>query len=112
MIALPGLTLSTVRAGIARKILLAFARYVGGGTLPNNFPDAGGKPGYNTVDVALRYFEAVRQYFATTQDTASLAKFLPLMDQTIRAQIAGRWRWLPGLRCGASPHLRRSRGGL
>src|SRR2546429_6758370 len=40
MIALPGLTLTTGRADIARKILLAFARYVDGGMLPNDFPDA------------------------------------------------------------------------
>jgi len=63
MIALP---LTTGRADIARKILLAFARHVDGGMLPNDFPDAGGQPEYNTVDEALWYFEAVRQYFAET----------------------------------------------
>src|SRR5207247_2702897 len=41
MIALPGLTLTTGRADIARKILLAFARYVDGGVRPNDFPYAG-----------------------------------------------------------------------
>src|SRR6266571_4349575 len=69
MIALPGLTLTTGRPEIARKILFAFARYVDGGMLPNDFPDAGGQPEYNTVDAALWYFEAVRQYFETTKDT-------------------------------------------
>src|SRR2546423_12013031 len=68
MIALPGLTLTTGRADVARQILLAFSRYVDSGMLPNNFPDASGKPEYNTVDAALWYFEAVRQYFAATQD--------------------------------------------
>ena len=72
MIALPGLALATGRADVARQILLAFASYVDGGMLPNNFPDAGGKPEYNTVDAALWYFEAVRQYFAATKDTATL----------------------------------------
>jgi predicted glycogen debranching enzyme len=71
MIALPGLTLTTGRADIAKKILLAFVRYVDRGMLPNNFPDAGGSPDYNTVDAALWFFEAVRQYFAATQDTAT-----------------------------------------
>ena len=54
MIALPGLTLATGRTSVARQILLAFSRYVDGGMLPNNFPDVGGQPEYNTVDAALR----------------------------------------------------------
>ena len=65
MIALPGLTLATGRADIATKILLAFARYVDGGMLPNNFPDAGGRPEYNTVDAALWFFEAVAAIFCS-----------------------------------------------
>ncbi len=89
MIALPGLTLTTGRADIARKILLAFARYVDGGMLPNNFPDAGGRPEYNTVDAALWFFEAVRQYFAATQDTATLRELFPVMTQMISAHLAG-----------------------
>jgi predicted glycogen debranching enzyme len=89
MIALPGLTLVTGRADIAKKILLAFARYADGGMLPNNFPDAGGKPDYNTVDAALWFFEAVRQYFAATQDRDTIAKLFPVMEQMINAHIAG-----------------------
>jgi predicted glycogen debranching enzyme len=89
MIALPGLTLTTGRADIARKILLAFTRYVDGGMLPNNFPDAGGRPEYNTVDAALWFFEAVRQYFAATQDTATLRELFPVMAQMISAHLAG-----------------------
>jgi len=96
MIALPGLTLTTGRAGVARQILLAFSRYVDGGMLPNNFPDAGpssvgvnSKPEYNTVDAALWYFEAIRQYFAVTQDTATLQKLFPVLASMIDAHIAG-----------------------
>jgi predicted glycogen debranching enzyme len=89
MVALPGLTLATGRADIARLILCAFAGYVDGGMLPNNFPDAGGKPGYNTVDAALWYFEAVRQYFAATQDTATLQKLFLVLAAMIDAHIAG-----------------------
>jgi predicted glycogen debranching enzyme len=89
MIALPGLTLANGRADIAKKILLSFARYVGGGMLPNNFPDAGGRPEYNTVDAALWFFEAVRQYFAATQDTDTLVKLFPVMAQMIDAHVAG-----------------------
>ena len=89
MIALPGLTLATGRTDIAKKILLSFARYIDGGMLPNNFPDAGGRPVYNTVDAGLWFFEAVRQYFAATQDTETLARLFPVMAQMIDAHVAG-----------------------
>ncbi len=89
MIALPGLTLATGRASVARQILLAFSRYVDGGMLPNNFPDAGGKPEYNTVDAALWYFEAVRQYFAAMQDSATIQKLFPILAGMIDAHLAG-----------------------
>ncbi|HYL84320.1 MAG TPA: amylo-alpha-1,6-glucosidase [Candidatus Angelobacter sp.] len=89
MIALPGLTLATGSPEIARKILFAFARYVDGGMLPNNFPDAGGKPEYNTVDAALWYFEAVRQYFEATKDAEAVSKLYPILRQIISAHISG-----------------------
>ncbi|HET9994004.1 MAG TPA: amylo-alpha-1,6-glucosidase [Candidatus Acidoferrum sp.] len=89
MIALPGLTLVTGRAEVAKKILLAFSRYVDGGMLPNNFPDAGGNPEYNTVDAALWYFEAIRQYFAATQDAATLQKLFPVLAGIIDAHLKG-----------------------
>jgi predicted glycogen debranching enzyme len=68
MIALPGLTLATGRADVARSILLEFAKHVNQGMLPNRFPDAGEEPEYNTVDAALWYFEAVRKYVEYTGD--------------------------------------------
>jgi len=89
MIALPGLTLETGRSDIAKTILQSFALYIDGGMLPNNFPDAGGRPEYNTVDAALWFFEAIRQYFAATQDTETLATLFPLMTQMIDAHVAG-----------------------
>jgi predicted glycogen debranching enzyme len=89
MIALPGLTLVTGRPEIARQILLAFADYVDGGMLPNNFPDAGGKPGYNTADAALWFFEALRQYFATSQDISTVQKLFPVLAGIISAHVKG-----------------------
>jgi len=89
MIALPGLTLATDRADVARRILLAFARYVDGGMLPNNFPDAAGAPQYNTIDAAMWYFEAVRQYFAATRDSATLQKLFPVLAGIVKAHVAG-----------------------
>ncbi len=89
MIALPGLTLATVRPDVARRILLAFARYVDAGMLPNNFPDAGGNPEYNTVDAALWYFEAARQYLAATDDTRTLQNLFPVLQGIINAHVDG-----------------------
>jgi predicted glycogen debranching enzyme len=89
MIALPGLTLTTGRPELARRILLAFARFANGGMLPNNFPDAGGSPEYNTVDAALWYFEAVRQYFSVTQDAVTLQKLFPVLAAMIEAHVLG-----------------------
>jgi predicted glycogen debranching enzyme len=89
MVALPGLALVTGRADVAKRILLAFAGYVDGGMLPNNFPDAGGKPEYNTVDAALWYFEAVRQCFDATHDTTTLEKLYPILAGMVDAHVAG-----------------------
>jgi predicted glycogen debranching enzyme len=68
MIALRGLTLATGRPGIARGILLEFAKSASEGMIPNRFPDAGEIPEYNTVDATLWYFEAVRAYIESTND--------------------------------------------
>jgi predicted glycogen debranching enzyme len=89
MIALPGLTLATGRPKVARKILESFARYIDAGMLPNNFPDQGGAPEYNTVDAALWYFEAVRQYVEATQDWASANKLFPALAGIIDAYVQG-----------------------
>jgi len=89
MISLRGLTLATGRPDVARRILLAFARYVDAGMLPNNFPDAAGAPQYNTVDAAMWYFEAVRQYVAATRDTATLQKLFPVLAGIVAAHVTG-----------------------
>ena len=95
MIALPGLTLVTGRFEIARDILLAFARNVDRGMLPNRFPDAGEAPEYNTVDATLWYFEAVRAYLAYTGEF-----------EFVRTQL------LPTLRDILDWHLRGTRYGI
>lgn len=69
MIAFPGLTLSTKRFEEAKQILLAFAKYVDRGMIPNRFPDEGETPEYNTVDATLWYFEAARAYAEASGDS-------------------------------------------
>jgi len=89
MIALPGLTLATGRAEVAKQILLAFSRYIDRGMLPNNFPNAGGSPEYNSVDAALWYFEAVRQYFTVTGDRTTLQELFPVLAGIVDAHVQG-----------------------
>ena len=89
MISLPGLALSAGRAELARKILLTFARFVDRGMLPNVFPDAGETPEYNTVDAALWYFEAVRQYFAATADAGLVRALFPVLVDMVDWHVRG-----------------------
>src|SRR2546430_14425109 len=84
MIALPGLTLATGRADVARKILTTFARFVDRGLLPNRFPDARGAPEYNTVDATLWYVEAIRAYLAATDDAGALKELWPVLEEIVR----------------------------
>lgn len=90
MIALPGLTLATGRAGEAATILRTFGRHVSQGMLPNRFPDGGEAPRdeeYNTVDATLWFFHALDTYFAATRDTGLLADLLPVMRDILD------WHW-------------------
>jgi len=89
MIALPGLTLPLGRPRIARKILESFSRYVDAGMLPNNFPDRSGTPQYNTIDAALWYFEAARQYFDFVVDLDLLKKLFPVLAGIVDAHVSG-----------------------
>ena len=89
MIALPGLTLPIGRPEIARKILESFARYVDGGMLPNNFPDRSGPPQYNTIDAALWYFEALRQYLDAVVDLDLLKILFPVLAGIVDAHVSG-----------------------
>ncbi len=57
--------------------------------LPNNFPDANDTPEYNTIDATLWYFEAIRQYFAATNDAATLSQLFPALAQIIETHVNG-----------------------
>jgi predicted glycogen debranching enzyme len=76
MIALPGLTLVTGRAAIARSILTAFANSIDRGMLPNRFLDDGEDLEYNTVDATLWFFEAIRSLVKYTGDLAFVRETL------------------------------------
>jgi predicted glycogen debranching enzyme len=89
MVALPGLLLATGRPQVAAGVLRTYARFVDRGMLPNRFPDAGEAPEYNSVDAALWFFEAVRQYYATTHDLSLVREIFPAMAQIIDAYTRG-----------------------
>ena len=89
MVALPGLCLATGRAWLGRNILRTFARFVSQGMLPNNFPRVGEAPQYNTVDAALWYFEAVREYFDATSDIGLLRELFPVLAGIVDAHVRG-----------------------
>jgi predicted glycogen debranching enzyme len=89
MIALPGLCLAAGRPWMARNILRTFSRFVSEGMLPNQFPSAGAAPVYNTVDAALWYFEAVRQYFDATSDVGLLHELYPVLEGIVDAHVHG-----------------------
>ena len=83
MIALPGLTLETGRRELARLILQSSARCIDQGMLPNVFPEGAEDPGYNTVDAALWFLEAVRQYRNATADLGFVGELFDVLAAII-----------------------------
>jgi glycogen debranching enzyme len=51
--------------------------------LPNNFPEDGETPGYNTVDASLWYFESIRSYYRSTGDDLLLSELFPVLQDII-----------------------------
>ena len=84
MIALPGLTLTSKRFDVARKILLTFAQYADKGMIPNVFPDAGEAPDYNTVDASLWFVVAGWKYWKASGDDDGARQLLPALSDVIK----------------------------
>jgi predicted glycogen debranching enzyme len=89
MLSLPGLTLTTGRSELSRRILTTFAGFVDRGMLPNRFPDGGEAPEYNTVDAALWFIEAVRAHAEATKDDATLAGLFPALEAIVHGYRDG-----------------------
>jgi predicted glycogen debranching enzyme len=90
MISLPGLTLFTGKADIARSILRNFARHTDMGMLPNRFVDSGEITEFNTVDATLWFFESARAYAAVSGDYDFLRDELyPVLIQIIDFHVKG-----------------------
>ena len=89
MISFTGLTTAIGRSNVARSILLTFAQYVDRGMLPNNFPEVGETPDYNTVDATLWYFEAIRAYYQATNDDLLVLELFPVLQEIIDWHMRG-----------------------
>ncbi len=83
MISLPGITLATGRGDVAKGILKTFGQYLSEGMLPNNFPDAGSKPEYNTADATFWWAWALLKYQQVTGDDEFVRAQLPLLDSVV-----------------------------
>lgn len=89
MVALPGLTLFTGKADVARGILLHFAQHVDQGMLPNCFSEHAQSAQFNSADATLWFFEAIRAYVAATGDfelvrTQLYSKLTEIIDWHLR----------------------------
>jgi len=89
MISLPGLTLATGRSELARGILSTFQRYLSEGMLPNNFPDAGQKPHYNTADATFWWAWALLKYYRKTGDLDFVKSCLSDMESVVDWHLKG-----------------------
>jgi glycogen debranching enzyme len=89
MISLPGLAISLKRYDLASAILRTFAGFVDGGMLPNNFPDSGAPPRYNTADAALWMFQALDDYLQATRDPDLVRQLFPILMTIIHAHVDG-----------------------
>ncbi|MBC7541718.1 MAG: glycogen debranching protein, partial [Candidatus Sericytochromatia bacterium] len=107
MIALPGLTLVTGRYAQARELLATFIHFMDQGIIPNNFPDDGSEPEYNTIDATMWLFHALDRYWAYTQDDAFLKMVYPRLVGAIDWYHRGTHHGIgmdqDGLIGGASP---------
>jgi len=91
MISLPGLLLTTRRFDEARAVLTCFAGAMKDGLLPNDF----GAEGYNTIDAALWFFEAVHKYWTYSGDLDLVRELFP----SLLAIVDRYSQKTPGSRC-------------
>jgi predicted glycogen debranching enzyme len=89
MISLPGLATSLGRHDLAAGILRTFAGFIDGGMLPNNFPDAGETPQYNTADATLWMFQALDDHLAAKPDPDLVHDLFPSLMNVVHAHAAG-----------------------
>lgn len=89
MISIPGLTLETGRSDEALQMIEGFLAMSHMGIIPNNFPDEGQAPMYNTSDGTLWLFNAMYQYYEKTGNLAAVERLYPKLMQILNHHIQG-----------------------
>jgi len=89
MIALPGLTLTTGKFELAKKILRTFAGLRNRGLIPNVFPEGGEKPEYNSADATLWFVLATWRFWKASGDDAGAQELLPALREVVRSYRDG-----------------------
>lgn len=89
MISLPGLTLSTKRYEEGLQMIEGFLSKAYKGIIPNNFPDEGEAPMYNTSDGTLWLFNAVYAYYERTKDKLAIDRILPQLLTILEYHMKG-----------------------
>lgn len=89
MISLPGLTLATGRLDEARQVLQTYQSYLSQGMIPNNFPDAGNEPAYNTIDATFWWVWSLKKYLQASKDKDFIRQALPSLEAVLEAHVNG-----------------------
>jgi len=89
MIAIPGLTLDTGRSHEALQMIEGFLEMSHQGIIPNNFPDEGEAPMYNTSDGTLWLFNALYAYYEQTADLEAVKRLFPKLMEIINHHLQG-----------------------
>ena len=88
MISLPGLCIPTGREEDIARTLRTFASFAHEGLIPNNFPDSGDPPAYNTADATLWLF-ATTGLLAQAGDNEIGAELYPTLADIISWHAKG-----------------------
>lgn len=90
MIAMRGISMSTLLQQESKSILHTFFRYLDKGMLPNRFPDKEDEAlEYNTIDATLWLFVALYEYQETFHDLDFIASVLPQLHNIIEEHVNG-----------------------
>jgi predicted glycogen debranching enzyme len=89
MISIPGLTLATGRDEEALQMIEGFIDMAYMGIIPNNFPDEGEAPMYNTSDGTLWLFNAVNAYYEATGNLDAIRRLYPKLMQILNHHLQG-----------------------
>jgi predicted glycogen debranching enzyme len=89
MISLPGLALPLGRTRQANQVLRTFGLFSREGLIPNNFPDSGSAPQYNTADATLWMFQAVEALATGTGNMKTARDLYPLLADMVAWHVRG-----------------------